>query len=110
MNPKNPSVGYSLIRAYWKNFFWISLVGFFSESLIGVSFYLISLLIDTLVDGDIDQGLIYAALFTASLSSTLLTRHVYQVANAELFIMIRQGLSGLLYKKSVRLGLYSVSE
>ena len=69
-----------------------------------------SLLIDALVDGDIQLSGIYAIVFTLSLSITLLTRHGYWLGNAELFVIIRQALTGLLYKKSVRLGLRSISE
>ena len=76
----------------------------------GLTFYLTSLLIDTLVDGDISLGLTYAGIMTASLCLTLSTRHFYQIKGAEVFVILRQGLSGLLYKKSVRLGLRSISE
>lgn len=110
VNPKNPSVGYSIIRAYCKDFFKIAVIGFISESLMGVAFYLISLIIDNLIEGDIQLSLIYAAIFTVALVITLITRDIYQLINSELFILIRQGLSGLLYKKSVRLGLRSISE
>ena len=48
-NPHNPSIGSALIRAYWRNFLCISIIGFISESLMGVGFYATSLLIDALV-------------------------------------------------------------
>ena len=85
------------------------MVGFIAESFIGVGFYFTSLLVDALVDGDSELSLIYTGLIVASLTVNLLTRDLYQILNAELFVAIREGLSGLLYKKSLLLGLRSVS-
>ena len=110
VNPKSPSVGYSIIRAYCRDFFKVAVIGFLSESLMGVSFYLLSSIIDNLIDGDIQLSLIYGAIYSVILFMTLITRDIYQLVNSELFVIIRQGLSGLLYKKSVRLGLRSISE
>ena len=35
LNPKNPSVGYSILRAYSGTFLKIALIGFIGESLMG---------------------------------------------------------------------------
>ena len=103
-------MGKTIFKAYLKTFLFIAVLGFISESLMGVAFYLTSFLIQNLVDGNIEEGLYYCTGFACCVILIVLLRFRYQVTNAALFVQIREGLSGLLYKKSLKLGLRSISE
>ena len=62
----------------------------------GVGFYLTAFVIQNLVDSNLEEGLPLLRDWTNLLHT--------------LFVQIREGLSALLYKKSLALGLRSISE
>lgn len=114
-NPHSPSISRALWRVYQKYFLLIAFCGFLGESLSGVGFYLIALIIENLIGGVSDreryslaQGMWLCGLFTLSLASSVIIRHNYQLMNASLFVQIRESLSSLIYRKALRLSLRSL--
>lgn len=95
----------------------VALLAFLAESFVGIGFFLMSSIIGDLVDGvlleesdpSLTHGLILSSLFTILTLFLVFLRHNYQMRNSTVFVEIRQALTGLIYRKSLRLSLRSLS-
>ena len=88
-----PSLGYAIWRVFWKKLGIVALLAFIAESLVGVGFFLMSLLIRNLVEGTADnpahsqtEGLVLSGVFTAITILLVFIRHNYQLRNSTTFV------------------------
>ncbi len=91
-------------------------VGFVTESLVGVAFFLMAKIIDNLIAGASDSeahpfsnGLAYSFCFAALLVVIVFMRHNYYLANSVTMVEMRQSLTALIFRKTLKLSLRSLS-
>lgn len=94
----------------------VSFLAFLAESLVGIGFFMMSAIIGDLINGVLDEsdsslfhGLMLSTFFTVIILFLVFLRHNYQMRNSTVFVEIRQALTGLIYRKSLRLSLRALS-
>lgn len=91
----------------------MGLYGFISQLAFSVSFLLMALLIDELVDTNSsdsrEKGLIYGACYSLAIIVMLVFMHQSDFKGTTAFIKMRKALTGLLYSKILTLSLHSIS-
>lgn len=110
------SIGWAIWGTFWHKFICLGLVGFITESLVGVAFFLMAKIVDNLVEGvdnrseyPLEDGILYAVGFTLLLTLIVFMRHNYYTANSVTMVEMRQSISALVFRKTLRLSLRSLS-
>lgn len=104
-----PSLLRALWGVFWRRLLSLAALAFFAEALVGVGFYLLALIINSIITDARQHVWSLCAAFALSLLLLVFLRHNYMVQNSVLFLEIRQSLTALLYQKSLNLGLRSVA-
>lgn len=110
------TIGWAIWGAFWHKFIALGIVGFVTESLVGVVFFLMAKIVDNLVEGvnnssdyPIEEGILYALGFTLLLILIVFMRHNYYTSNSVTMVEMRQSISALIYRKTLKLSLRSLS-